>query len=207
MSVKQPRTRKEHHAEAAGALLSLLAHDLREPLGPIGLALSMIAEGSPSDPAELADFAEAHCGRLLRLIDAVLWSMRPPGLVDVERADLVEVAADAAEIARLFGTACVIDATSCVVKLAMAPVRDAIAGLLDCVPDRTTAGLSIKPLGERATLSVQADGVRWNDALARDVPHDWQSAFVLGAAAVFAAHGGEMDAQEGVVTGWLPCSP
>jgi hypothetical protein len=133
--------------------------------------------------------------------------MRPPGVIGLERADLAEIAVDAATIARLFGTACILDLASCIVEIAPATLRDTIAGLLDCIPDRTTARLSVKQVGERAMVGVHADGVRWDRALSCEVPHDWQSGFVLGAAAVFAEHGGELEAWEGAVTGWLPLSP
>ncbi|TMK20204.1 MAG: HAMP domain-containing histidine kinase, partial [Actinobacteria bacterium] len=139
--MNRPGGEVRQRADTSGALLSLLAHDLREPLGPIELALSMIIEASSPDTAEIAGYAEANCRRMQRLIDAVLWAMRPPGALEREPADLAQIASAAAEIARVLGTACSVVAESCDVDVVPAAMRDAIASLLDCIPDRVTAVL------------------------------------------------------------------
>jgi hypothetical protein len=194
----------DRHADPATSLLTLLAHDLREPFGPLALALSMLAESVAAEDAELVQLAEVNCRRVVRLIDAVQWAMRPPSTVELERADLAEIAGAAAEIAGSIGTVCVVDASRCIVDVAPSIVRDAIAGLLECVPQGTTASVSVRPDGARAAFELRTDDVHLTDALACAAPRDRRSAFVLGAAAVFAAHAGELEVGSSAISGWLP---
>ena len=79
-----------------------------------------------------------------------------------------------------------------------------IVGLLESVPQGKAAVLSVHPDRARGVLELHSDGVDWRAGLAGGVPHDRHSAFVLGAAAVLAAHGGGMEVGDGTVTGWIP---
>ena len=194
----------EQQADPSSALLKLLAHDLREPFGPLGLALSMLAESVPAADAALVRMAEANCARVVRIIDAVLLAMRPNRTLELEHADLGEIAQAAAETARALGTVCFVETTRCDVDVARTVVRDLIVGLLESVPQGKAAVLSVHPDGPRAVLELYSDGVDWRGGLAGGAPHDRHSAFVLGAAAVLAAHGGGMEVGDGTVTGWIP---
>jgi signal transduction histidine kinase len=191
-------------ADPSTALVKLLAHDLREPFGPLGLALSMLAEGVSGTDAELVRMAEANCARVVRMIDAVLLAMRPRGDLELQPADLAEIAESAAGAARAMGTACTIRAGSSPVDAAPSIVRDVITGLLECVPAGQIASITVQPDGDRATFELRAEGVDWSAGVAGSVPSDRRSAFVLAGVAVFSAHGGAMEVRGGTVAGWIP---
>jgi len=191
-------------ADPSTALLKLLAHDLREPFGPLGLALSMLAENVADADAQLVHLAEVNCARIMRMIDAVLLAMRPHGDLELQPADLAEIAESAAEAARAMGTACTIRAGSCPVDAAPSTVRDVITGLLECVPPGQIASITVQPEGDRAAFELQAEGVDWSAGVTGAVPGDRRSAFALACVAVFGAHGGAMKVGDGVVAGWIP---
>jgi signal transduction histidine kinase len=191
-------------ADASSALLKLLAHDLREPFGPLGLALSMLAENVSGADTELLRMAEANCARIVRMIDAVLLAMRPHGVLELQPADLAEIAESAAEAARAMGTPCTVRAGSCPVDAAPQTVRDVITGLLECVLPGQIASITVQPHGDRATFELRAEGVDWSAGVAGAVPSDRRSAFVLACVAVFGAHGGAMEVTDGTVAGWIP---
>ena len=191
------RAQQLEDADASSALLKLLAHDLREPFGPLGLALSMLAESVADSDAQLVHLAEVNCARIVRMIDAVLLAMRPHRNLELMPADLAEIAESAAEAARATGTACAVRAGSCPVDAAPSTVRDMITGLLECVPPGQIDG-------DRATFELRAASVDWSAGLGGAVPSDRRSAFVLALLAVFGAHGGAMEAGDGVVAGWIP---
>jgi len=198
------RAQQLEDADASSALLKLLAHDLREPFGPLGLALSMLSESVADSDAQLVHLAEVNCARIMRMIDAVLLAMRPHRDLELMPADLAEIAESAAEAARATGIACAVRAGSCTVDAAPSTVRDVITGLLECVPPGQIASIAVQPDGDRATFELRAESVDWSAGLAGAVPSDRRSAFVLALLAVFVAHGGAMEAGDGVVAGWIP---
>jgi len=198
------RAQRLADADASSVLLKLLAHDLREPFGPLGLALSMLAESVSGADAELVRMAQANCMRIARMIDAVLLAMRPNRGLELMPADLAEIAESAAEAARATGIACAVRAASCPVDAAPSTVRGVITGLLECVPSGTIASIAVQPDGGRATFELRAESVDWSAGLAGAVPSDRRSAFVLALLAVFGAHGGAMEAGDGAVAGWIP---
>jgi two-component system CheB/CheR fusion protein len=82
--------------------LAMLAHELRNPLGPITHAVHLLRRGSPDAP-RLYEMIERQTARLVRLVDELLDVARiSRGLIELKRepVDLVTIVRNAVEASR-----------------------------------------------------------------------------------------------------------
>jgi hypothetical protein len=190
------------------ALLDLLSHDLRTPLGPLSLAASVIAEDveAPEDLRELARVVEAQAARIGRLIDAALAATSGHRSLDIQTVDFARIAEAAAACFRALGGECEVRATTCVGVGDAGAIRDAITGLIECAAgDGGRATLEVTPDDASARFTISGDrSAECARALDAELPSDGRSAFALGARALVAAHGGEIQASEAAVVVRLP---
>lgn len=195
-------------ARLADALLSLLAHDLRSPLGPLTLATSLIVDDPalPVDLRDLARVAEAQAGRIGRMIEGVLSAVRGPRAPDMEPADLAAITEEAAALFRSLGGECEVDAEPTPVIVDRALLRGALAGLIEAAAgEGGSARATVAVDGSSAAVHLQAtDWAECARALATGAPCDGRSALALGAAAVFRAHSGGVEAAGDQIVAWIP---
>lgn len=186
------------------AFARLLAHDLRAPMGPLVLAVSAIAEdpGLDGSTREISRLALAQAERMMRLLQATLWTLRAPD--DVPGAfDLARVARDAAMCAEAIGVECAarIDPE---VRAHGDPqrVRDALAGILEVVA-AATASVSMHVRVEEGRVLMVIGGTEPVEEPHGGAPSDAPAALLQGARALFCAYGGGMTFQGSGVTAWL----
>ena len=93
---------------ARAELISVVTHELRTPLSMVRVYVDLLAEAAGADPADPAaaewgDAASDQLGRLDRLVDSILASVRGEGLTGLSRApfDAVEAVAETVETLRL----------------------------------------------------------------------------------------------------------
>ncbi|MBI4729691.1 MAG: hypothetical protein HY775_09375 [Acidobacteria bacterium] len=190
------------------ALASLLAHDLRVPLGPLTLAASLIS-GDPATRSDLRDLArviEAQARRLGRLIDASVAASRGARAPEAVPTDLGELAEEAAGILRDLGGQCVVRRVRAPVLADPTAVRDALAGLIEAVAGEG-GGASVVIRADATSVSAYVaggDAPACLRALAGSRPTDARSALALGAAAVFRAHAGGVEVDEDGAVARLP---
>lgn len=176
-----------------GGLISLLAHDMRVPLGPLALATSSLAsDPSIGGPArEYAQIAYAQSARVGRLMSAALAaSGRMPSLrrSRLSMIDTVRAAGDA--FASLGGTMTVQGVESCVIAdpTALGECLLNVAELAAGGAMRTT--VTVEP-GEQVVVSFDCDdAARCADAFAKELPDDADAAFALATIAMTRAFGG-----------------
>jgi two-component system, chemotaxis family, CheB/CheR fusion protein len=83
--------------------LAMLAHELRNPLGAISHAITVLKQGSPQHVQAMHAMIERQCGRLVRLVNDLLDVARVSrGLIELKREpiDLVTIVREATEAAR-----------------------------------------------------------------------------------------------------------
>ena len=93
---------------ARAELMSVVTHELRTPLSIVRVYVDLLeeaaaAEAANPDAAEWGDAASDQLGRLDRLVDSILASVRGEGLTGLSRApfDAVEAVAETVETLRL----------------------------------------------------------------------------------------------------------
>lgn len=190
-----------------GGLVSLLAHDLRVPLGPIALATSSLA----SDPSlagtarEFARIAFAQSAKVGRLMNAALVaSGRLPAMRPVRVSAMTSLYA-AAETLQSLGGGMHIGGVDADV------VADPVL-LTECMANvaELAAGTSCRT---RATVERDAgviigfaldDADRCAAAFSKEMPDDADSAFALSTLAVAAAFGGGVELTDTEVLLTLP---
>ena len=93
---------------ARAELLSVVTHELRTPLSIVRVYVDLLEEAAAAetanpDAAEWGDAASDQLGRLDRLVDSILASVRGEGLTGLSRApfDAVEAVAETVETLRL----------------------------------------------------------------------------------------------------------
>jgi K+-sensing histidine kinase KdpD len=181
-------------ATVSDALIRLLAHDLRSPLGPIALATSALEDDETlrPDQRELARMAGAHAARAARLIDAVLTIARGTRAPAPVRTDIHRLAEMAFDRYVALGGDGMAEGESCVLDVDVEMVRDALVSLMECAGGeggRVKVGVVRDGAGARI-LIMGSDPEGCAAALTSTAPADWRSAFALSASAVMRAHGG-----------------
>lgn len=182
-------------ADLAHALIALLSHDLRAPLGPLKLAVSSIAEdaGDPSAVAELIDIANAQIDRLRRLIDSTLIAVRGLPSLNFRQTNLASVVEQAGAIFRSCGGRCRTQGTSAALEADQTALAEAIAGLMECAGgEGGTVDLAYGASGDWAQIVIQGPAASPVGAIARAAPADAAQAFALAASALMSAHGGHV---------------
>ena len=186
---------------SAAALVSLLAHDLRTPLGPIALAVSSIEEDPEAgdDARELAAMAGAQIERAGRLIDATVLAAR--GLVDVarERVDVRTAARHAVTryealggVGSVEGESWWCDGDADLLRAGILDLIEVVAGESGSVEIRCVRDGG----GARVALhGSDPDGAR--ASLAATEPHNARAALALGGAEIVRAHGGSIAHADG----------
>ena len=194
--------------QLGAALLGLLSHDLRTPLGPLTLAASVIADDveASEDLRELARVVEAQAARIGRLIDAALFATRGHRPLHMQPVDFAQIAEEAAAGFRALGGTCELRVTACAGIGDAGALRDAITGLVECAAgEGGRASLELMPNGGSARYTIcgdrSADCAR---ALEAELPSNWCAAFALGARVLVAAHQGNIQASNGTVVVRLP---
>ena len=103
--ITEPRARAESLREGSrrkDEFLAMLAHELRNPLGPITHAVHLLRRGTPDAP-RLYEMIERQTARLVRLVDELLDVARiSRGLIELKRepVDLVPIVRNAVEASR-----------------------------------------------------------------------------------------------------------
>jgi two-component system CheB/CheR fusion protein len=103
--VTEPHARAESLREGSrrkDEFLAMLAHELRNPLGPITHAVHLLRRGSP-DASRLYEMIERQTARLVRLVDELLDVARiSRGLIELKRepVDLMSIVRNAIEASR-----------------------------------------------------------------------------------------------------------
>jgi two-component system, chemotaxis family, CheB/CheR fusion protein len=103
--VTEPHAKAESLREGSrrkDEFLAMLAHELRNPLGPITHAVHLLKRGSPDAP-RLYEMLERQTARLVRLVDELLDVARiSRGLIELKRepVDLVPIVRSAVEASR-----------------------------------------------------------------------------------------------------------
>ncbi|HVL90115.1 MAG TPA: hypothetical protein VM841_07770 [Actinomycetota bacterium] len=185
-----------------GGLVSLLAHDLRVPLGPLALATSSLAAdptigGVAREYAQIAFVQSARVGRMMSA--ALAASGRLPSLRLARLAMVATVRAASDAFASLGGTM--------TVQGVEAPVTADATVLGECLLNMAelAAGGSMRTAatvdpGERVVVSFTCDDAgRCAAAFAKDTPDDADSAFALAAVAVAGAFGGLVEVTDGEI--------
>lgn len=185
-----------------GGLVSLLAHDLRVPLGPLALATSSLA----ADPTiagharEYAQIAFAQSARVGRLMSAALAaSGRMPSLRRSPQPVTGLLRASGEAFASLGGWMTVqgvesfVTADPTVLGECFLNVAELAAG----TSMRTVATVEA---GDRIVISFEcADDGRCGQAFAKDLPDDADSAFALAAVAFAGAFDGSVEVTDGEI--------
>lgn len=186
------------------AFARLLAHDLRAPMGPLVLAVSSLAEdpGLDGGAREISRLALAQAERMMRLLQATLWTLRAPDDA-LGSFHLADVARDAVACAEGIGVACItrIDAD---VRAHGDPqrVRDALAGVLEVTAAATASvTMDVRKDAERIVLAICGPGPI--EEPCDGAPSDAPAALLQGARALFRAYGGGMTFDGSGVTAWL----
>lgn len=191
-----------------GALLGLLSHDLRAPLGPLALAASSIADdpSASADLREIARFAEAQTVRIGRLIESTLAACGKQRGFGSHAFDLAEAAGEAAATLGAIGIVCAVEAEAADVVADRAAVRDAIACLAEVVAgDACRASIAVRRRSGSVEVVLSGPDVAGcARALGAIWPADWREAFALGARAVIRAHGGDVESADGRIVAWIP---
>lgn len=191
-------------------LYSLLAHDMRAPLGPLTLATSSLAADPalPDDAREYAQIAHSQSEKVARLLTAALVAsgrlphLRPrtvslPGLL------AETVASFAALGGRLIvgGAAVEVDADPVALGETLLNAVEVAAG---------SGGLATAFVAEhdgRVTMTLSCDDLeRCAAAFSAETPHDADSAFALACLAVIEAHGGSVELTDDGLSLSLPAS-
>lgn len=190
------------------ALVGLMSHDLRSPLGPLALAVSSIAEDGalPSEVRDLAQWAQAQIERESRLIQSAVLAARGASMGFEEVVDLSGILRDAAEKFSLHGGRCEVRAAVCMVRCNPRGLRDALIGLLEiAIGDDGIGAATVTSSDGYAQIRIEGtQTLVVASAFEAVLPNNAESAIVLGARAVFAAHGGAAEASEGDVIIRIP---
>jgi signal transduction histidine kinase/CheY-like chemotaxis protein len=160
--------------EAKDQFLAMLAHELRNPLGPIQIATRLIghSQASPADLEKAREVVGRQVGHLARLLDDLLDVSRiTRGKIELrkESVDLATVVATALEASRPLieerGHALAVSLPEQQVRLEADPIRLAqvITNLLNNAAKYTPAGGHIRVgatlEGRQVVLRVRDDGI------------------------------------------------
>lgn len=189
--------------------LSLLAHDLKTPLGPLALAVSTLAEGfhPPEETRGLARLALTQTDRLRRLIDAALIAggrepSSSPTLFSLDGLIREVVLQQAAA-----GVTVSLGAFASVYVVAdRGLLRDAVAGLIEVAAsgDRpTNAGVAL--MGDRVVVTIGGgDSSVFAQALCADHADTSESAFAIAGRHMIERFGGGIEVIDAGIVVWLP---
>ncbi|MGH2830915.1 MAG: hypothetical protein ACRDJM_10580 [Actinomycetota bacterium] len=195
-------------AHPAQGLLSLMAHDLRTPLGPLGLAVTSVAqsESAPQAVRELGTMAEAQGTRLARLIDATLAASGRAPYLRVQATTCSQIVEAARERFDALGGLVEADVEDTGLACDAERIRDAILGLMEVATgEGGHAMLRAGPAGGNALFRIPVRDVdACREALVAPFVCSAASAFALGALAVLRLHEGGLELTDEGFIAWLP---
>lgn len=189
---------------ARDAFARLLAHDLRSPMGPLVLAVSTLAEdpGLDAGAREIAHLALAQADRMMRLLQATLWTLRAPQVAPAV-FDLGRAIGGAVACVDVLGVACSVRPNIDMRAHGdAARVSDALAGVLE-VAAGAVARVDIDGRVDGARAIISIHGEEPLDEPPAGAPSDARAALLHGARALFVASGGGMTVEGTEVRAWL----
>lgn len=193
--------------ERLDALVSLLAHDLGAPLGPLTLALSLIAEDqdAPEDTRELARLADAQARRIGRLMSAAVASVRGVRGLTLTSADAAQVVCRASATFESLGGTCEIRSVPCAVRCDAEALHDALVGLMESVAgEGGRARVWLLDAGSEVEISVADAGCPAGTNSSPPPPGDARVTLAEAASAVLQAHGGRLVTSVGLAVASVP---
>lgn len=190
-----------------GGLVSLLAHDLRVPLGPIALATSSLASdpslaGTAREYARIAFAQSAKVGRLMNA--ALLASGRLPAMRPV-RLSVMTALYGAAETLQSLGGGMSIAGGDAGVIADRALLDECLANLAELAAGASCRTRATVEAAERVVVAFEIeDADRCAAAFAKEIPDDADSAFALSTLAVAGAFGGAVELTDTEIVLTLP---
>lgn len=192
-----------------GGLVSLLAHDLRVPLGPLALATSSLA----ADPSiagharEYAQIAYAQSARVGRLMSAALaGSGRMPSLRR-SRLPVTGLLRSAGEAFASLGGWMTVQGVESHVTADPTVLGECLLNVVELAAGGAMRTVATVEAGDRIVISFECeDAGRCAEAFAKDVPDDADSAFALAAVAVVGAFGGSVEVTDGEIALIFPAA-
>lgn len=192
-----------------GGLVSLLAHDLRVPLGPLALATSSLAaDPSIAGPArEYARIAFAQSAKVGRLMSAALAAGgRIPAMRPV-RASMRAVLYSAAETLMDLGGSMEIAGEDATVAADTNLLGECMLNLAELAAgSRCVTRATIEPGPQVVVGFALDDADRCAAAFSKDVPDDADSAFALASLVVLHAMGGSVELTDTEIALTLPAA-
>lgn len=190
-----------------GGLVSLLAHDLRVPLGPIALATSSLASdpslaGTAREYARIAFAQSAKVGRLMNA--ALIASGRVPAMRPVRLSAMTSLYA-AAETLQSLGGGMSIAGADVDVVADRALLDECLANLAELAAGSSCRTHATVEPAERVIIGFAIeDPGRCAAAFSKEIPDDADSAFALSTLAVAGAFGGAIELTDAEIVLTLP---